>query len=156
MFYKITSLATLDDYILLVSFSNGVFKKFDLKKIINKYDPFKDLINIPGLYKKAKIDIGGYGIIWNDYLDIASSGIYERGEEVDINFDINLIKERFINEIVELRKSKNISQKQLEVLSGVAQPIIARIEKNQVDPQLTTLIKLLSALGASLTIKMEK
>ena len=57
MFYKITSLATLDDYILLVSFSNGVFKKFDLKKIINKYDPFKDLINIPGLYKKAKIDI---------------------------------------------------------------------------------------------------
>ena len=156
MFYKITSLVTLDDYVLLVGFSNGVFKKFDLKKIMNKYDVFMDLKNIEGLYKQAKIDVGGYGIIWNDYLDIASSGIYERGEEVDINFDINLIKERFINEIVELRKCKNISQKQLEVLSGVAQPIIARIEKNQVDPQLTTLIKLLSALGASLTIKMEK
>lgn len=156
MFYKITSLVTLDDYVLLVGFSNSVYKKFDLKKIMNKYEVFKDLMNIEGLYNQARIDIGGYGIIWNEYLDISCNGIYEQGEEVDVNFDINLIKERLIHEIVELRKIKNISQKQLEVLSGVSQPIIARIEKNQVDPQLTTLIKLLSALGVSLTIENKK
>ena len=152
MFYKITSLATLDDYILLVSFSNGVFKKFDLKKIINKYDPFKDLINIPGLYKKAKIDIGGYGIIWNDYLDISSSGLYEQGEEVEPNYNIDLIKETLINEIINIRKEKGLSQKQLSILSNVSQPIIARIEKHQVDPQVSTLIKLLEPLGKTIKI----
>lgn len=155
MFYKITSLATLDDYILLVGFSDGVYKKFDLKKVMNKYEVFNDLKKIEGLYKQAKIDIGGYGIIWNDYLDISSSGIYEQGEEVDSNLDINIFKEKLIQDIVNVRKNKNISQKQLEVLSGVAQPIIARIEKNQVDPQLTTLIKLLNALGMSLSITIK-
>ena len=57
MFYKITSLVTLDDYVLLVGFSNGVFKKFDLKKIMNKYDVFMDLKNIEGLYKQMWVDM---------------------------------------------------------------------------------------------------
>ena len=46
---------------------------YDLKPIINKYLPFKDLVNINGLYKQAKIDVGGYGVIWNDELDISSN-----------------------------------------------------------------------------------
>ena len=103
MFYKITSLATLDDYVLLVGFSDGVYKKFDLKKVMNKYEVFNDLKKIEGLYKQAKIDIGGYGIIWNDYLDISSSGIYEQGEEVDSNLDSNIFKEKLIQDFVNVR-----------------------------------------------------
>ena len=40
MYYKITSLVALDDYILLIGFSNGEFKKFDLKPLMKKYPPF--------------------------------------------------------------------------------------------------------------------
>ena len=47
----------------------------------------------------------------------------------------------------------NISQKQLEVLSNVSQPIIARIERYQVDPQLSTIIKMLEAMGKKLVIE---
>ncbi|BBE81830.1 hypothetical protein NTHiID19_14170 [Haemophilus influenzae] len=45
-----------------------------------------------------------------------------------------------------------ISQKQLETLSGVKQPMIARIEKGQTNPQLETLLKLLAPLGKTLSI----
>ena len=152
MFYKITSLSTLDDYILLAGFSNGIFKKFDLKPIINKYPPFQDLINIKGLYKQARIDVGGYGIIFNDELDISSNAIFEKGEEVKQTYNIDLSKEEFINEFNRIRKEAGLSQKQLEVISGVSQPIIARIENNQTDPQLSTLIKLLEPLGQKLKI----
>ena len=152
MFYKITSLSTLDDYVLLAGFSNGVFKKFDLKPIIDKYLPFKDLVNIKGLYKQAKIDVGGYGVIWNDELDISSNAIFEKGEEVKPEYNIDIIKSELISDIIKTRKEQGLSQKQLEVLSGVAQPLIARVENNQTDPQLSTLIKLLEPLGKKLKI----
>ncbi len=48
MFHKITSLATLPDYILLVGFANGEFKQFDLKPLINKYPPFATLKDVDG------------------------------------------------------------------------------------------------------------
>ena len=152
MFYKITSLSTLDNYILLVCFSNGVFKKFDLKPIINKYLPFKDLVNINGLYKQAKIDVGGYGVIWNDELDISSNIIFEKGDEVKPEYNVDIFKSELISSFIKTRKEQGLSQKQLEVLSGVAQPIIARVENSQTDPQLSTLIKLLEPLGKKLKI----
>ena len=153
MFYKITSLVALDDYILLLGFSNGEYKKFDLKPLIEKYPPFKDLETIAGLYKQVKIDIGGYGIVWNDYLDLDSTGLYEKGVECEPVYNYELLKTEFISELIRNRKEMNISQKQLEVLSNVSQPIIARIERYQVDPQLSTIIKMLEAMGKKLVIE---
>lgn len=60
MFHKITSLATLPDYILLIGFANGEFKQFDLKPLMDKYPPFATLKDVDGLYEQAKIDAGGY------------------------------------------------------------------------------------------------
>ena len=153
MFYKITSLVALDDFILLLGFSNGEYKKFDLKPLIEKYPPFKDLETISGLYKQVKIDIGGYGIVWNDYLDLDSAGLYEKGVECEPVYNYELLKTEFISELIRNRKEMNISQKQLEVLSNVSQPIIARIERFQVDPQLSTIIKMLEAMGKKLVIE---
>lgn len=79
MFIKITSLKTMPNYILLVGFSTGEYKKFDIKPLIEKYEHFKMLSNINGLYEQAKIDIGGYGVVWNDNLDLSADGLYEKG-----------------------------------------------------------------------------
>lgn len=78
MFYKIISLETFLDYTMLVGFSNGEYRKFDLKPYMEKYPSFKLLENIK-LYKKASIDKKGYGIVWNDEIDLSSNGIYENG-----------------------------------------------------------------------------
>lgn len=152
MFVKITSLATLPDYILLVGFSTDEYKKFDIKPLIKKYPPFKALLETKGLYEQAKIDVGGYGIVWNDYLDLSADGVYEQGIPCEPPDNIEIYKQRILEELVKVRKSAKLSQKQLEILSGVAQPCIARTEKGATDPNLTTLLKLLEPLGLTLSI----
>ena len=57
-----------------------------------------------------------------------------------------------IGEIIKARQEKGISQKRLEELSGVKQPIIARMERGATNPQLDTILRLLSPLGKTLAI----
>jgi len=57
-----------------------------------------------------------------------------------------------IGEMIKIRQDMGISQKQLAELSGVQQPVIARIEKGTAIPQLRTIIKLLVPLGKTLAI----
>ena len=57
--------------------------------------------------------------------------------------------------MVELTKARNengISQRKLEELSGVSQPVIARMESGVTSPQLDTLLKILAPLGMTLTL----
>ena len=57
-----------------------------------------------------------------------------------------------VGEIIKARRELGISQKKLEELSGVRQPIIARMEKGATNPTLDTVLKLLRALGKTLYI----
>lgn len=59
---------------------------------------------------------------------------------------------QIIGALIEARNEKKISQKDLEELSGVRQPIIARIEKGNTDPQITTLLRMLEPLGRTLAV----
>ena len=152
MFRKITSLATLPDYVLLVGFSSGEFKQFDLKSLMNKYPPFAALKNVNGLYEQAKIDAGGYGIVWNDDLDISAEGIYEKGVACSAPDDIEKYRQNLLSALVRARQDAGLSQKQLEILSGVAPPCIARTAKGTTDPKLSTVLKMLEPLGLTLSI----
>lgn len=57
-----------------------------------------------------------------------------------------------VGELINARKERGISQKKLEELSGVKQPIIARMEKGSVSPNLETVLKVLAPLGKTLYI----
>lgn len=57
-----------------------------------------------------------------------------------------------IGEIIKARQEKGLSQKKLEELSGVKQPIIARMERGATNPQLDTILKVLAPLGKTLAI----
>ena len=46
-----------------------------------------------------------------------------------------------MGELIEARHKKGISQKRLEELSGVSQPVIARMERGATSPQVNTLFK---------------
>ena len=62
------------------------------------------------------------------------------------------VRVSLIGELVKARRKKGLSQKELEQLSGVKQPMIARIERGGLSTQVNTLIKLLTPLGMKLTI----
>ena len=62
------------------------------------------------------------------------------------------IKISLLGEIINARVKQKLTQKELEVVSGVKQPVIARLERGNTDPQLSTLIKVLAPLGKTLAI----
>ena len=57
-----------------------------------------------------------------------------------------------IGEFIKARKEQGISQKKLEELSGVKQPVIARMEKGSTNPNIRTVLKVLAPLGKTLYI----
>ena len=58
-----------------------------------------------------------------------------------------------IGELIKARQERGITQKQLEEMSGVKQPVIARLETGATDPRLNTVMKILYSLGKTLVIK---
>lgn len=62
------------------------------------------------------------------------------------------LRAALIGELIKARQEKGISQKKLEELSGVKQPVIARMEKGSTSPQLDTVLKVLAPLGKTLAV----
>ena len=54
--------------------------------------------------------------------------------------------------LIDARNEKKITQRELEELCGVRQPVIARIEKNVGNTKIDTLIKVLLPLGYKLAV----
>ena len=57
-----------------------------------------------------------------------------------------------INEMIKAREENGITQKQLEAMSGVKQPVISSMETGTTDPQLSTVLKILNSLGKTIKI----
>jgi ribosome-binding protein aMBF1 (putative translation factor) len=62
------------------------------------------------------------------------------------------LKVALIGELIKARREKGISQRKLEEMSGVKQPVIARMERGYTTPQIGTVIKVLASLGKKLVI----
>ncbi len=78
MFHKIKKVETLEKQILKVEFENNQTKYYDMNKIINSNKEFEVLKN-NAIFNMARVDRGGYGIIWNEELDISGEELYVNG-----------------------------------------------------------------------------
>ena len=87
MFHKIKNVTPLPDYRLSVQFCEGVTKIYNIEPLFEKYSFFLPLKNSPGLFSCVIVDQGGYGIIWNDDIDISCDELWANGEEIETPFD---------------------------------------------------------------------
>ena len=87
MFHKVKAVSALHDYCLSVQFAEGITKIYDVKPLFIKWAPFKVLKNSPELFSSVAVDVGGYGIIWNDDLDLSCDELWENGVDVKTPFD---------------------------------------------------------------------
>ena len=62
------------------------------------------------------------------------------------------LEEEIIEATINIRKSAQLTQRDLSKISGIKQPAIARLESNAVSPQILTLIKLLYPMGYTLKV----
>ena len=87
MFHKIKDVNPMPDYRLCVQFAEGVTKVYDVKLLFGRIDAFKVLENNPALFTDVTVDVGGYGVVWNDDLDLSCDELFENGNTVKTPFD---------------------------------------------------------------------
>ena len=87
--------------------------------------------------------ISSVGHSWKD----ARKELFTPEEIAESNLRVALI-----GEIKKARQEKGLSQRRLEELCGVKQPIIARMENGTSIPNLNTILKILAPLGKTLYI----
>lgn len=87
MFHKVKAVSALPDYRLSVQFAEGITKIYDMQPLFAKWAAFKALENDPELFSSVEVDVGGYGIIWNDDLDLSCDELFANGVTVTTPFD---------------------------------------------------------------------
>ena len=86
MFHKIKNVTPLKDFKLSIQFAEGITKIYDMKKLIENNKIFADLKDI-NLFNSVEVDSGGYGVIWNDDIDISCDELFENSKKIDTPFD---------------------------------------------------------------------
>lgn len=87
MFHKVKSVAPLSGFKLSVQFSEGVTKLYDVKPLFETISAFRYLKDNPSEFDCVSVDVGGYGIVWNDDLDLSCDELWENGDVVETPFD---------------------------------------------------------------------
>ncbi len=151
MFHKATELNFGIGTTLLITFQTGEIKEYDVSALFNKYPQLSELKN-RNLFTSGKL-AGGYGIIWNDELDLETETVYEEGKTVKkIQLSANYV---VANALASARAKANMSQSELARVTGIDQADISRIERGLANPSVSTLERLAKGLGSKLIIKFE-
>ena len=78
-FHRLKNITPLPDFMLRAEFFDGSEKIYDVKPLIEKIPVFKMLEYVHGLFGQVRVDTGGYGIIWNDEINLSCDELYENG-----------------------------------------------------------------------------
>lgn len=87
MFHKVKAVNALENYRLSVQFAEGITKIYNVSQLFDKWEAFRYLKDNSSLFSNVQVDVGGYGIIWNDELDISCDELYANGEIIKTPFD---------------------------------------------------------------------
>ena len=82
MFHKIKSVTPLENYRLLVHFTEGCCREYNMTPLIQRMPVFAPLRDVPGLFSQVRTDPGGYGVSWNDDIDMDGSELWENSVPV--------------------------------------------------------------------------
>lgn len=82
---RIKSVTPLKEKRLLITFVNGVQKIYDCQWLLN-LERFQLLKN-EAFFKAVTVDPGGYGISWNEEMDLSEYELWNRGVEVEPSTD---------------------------------------------------------------------
>ena len=87
MFHKVKSVSPLPDFRLSVQFSEGITKLYDMAPLFERIPAFRGLRENAAEFSSVSVDIGGYGIVWDDELDLSCDELWENGTAVETPFD---------------------------------------------------------------------
>lgn len=153
MTHKIKAAKPLNNCIIAVTFFDGTIKEYDVKNLYATFPQFKVFDADKALFDKVQVDLGGYGISWNDDLDLDANDIWENGKTIgrDDESDIALL---FAQLLINARNISGLTQKQLAEITGIYQADISKIERGNGNPSLSTLKRLADGVGMDLKLDL--
>ena len=83
MFHKVKEVRPLSDFRLAVLFESGERRSYDIRPLFEKWQSFRALSDVAGLFNQVKVDAGGYGISWNDEIDLSCDELYFNGKSLE-------------------------------------------------------------------------
>lgn len=149
--HRIEEVTAKDNFIIEAIFFGGEVVQYDVKQLFAIFPQFQMFEDNEDLFFKICVDMGGYGVSWNDKLDLDAETIWEDGVLVETKkkTDINHL---LAYQLVQIRENKNLTQKQLAEKTGIYQADISKIERGLGNPSLTTIKRLADGLGVEARI----
>jgi hypothetical protein len=79
---RIAEVQPLEDHWLLVTFTNGKMKRYDLSPLLNDevFAPLRDR----ALFTRVAVEQGGYAVAWNADIDLSEYELWQHGAEVPV------------------------------------------------------------------------
>ena len=78
---RIKSVTPLEGRYLLTTFVNGIQKVYDCQRLLS-LERFQ-LLRHEAFFKAVTVDPGGYGVSWNDEMDLSEYELWNNGVEVE-------------------------------------------------------------------------
>jgi len=82
VFHRIRTVSVVEPFRLRAVFVDGVVKEYDLRRWEDRPE-FSLLFRHPALQTAVRVEPGGYGISWNDDIDLSAEEIYWNGMDVN-------------------------------------------------------------------------
>ena len=86
MFHKVKNITALPGLKLSVQFTNGTTKIYDVAPLLDRFAAFEPLQD-EKLFSNVEVDTGGYGVVWNDDIDLSCDELWNNGIEIQTPFD---------------------------------------------------------------------
>jgi Protein of unknown function (DUF2442) len=77
---KIIAVHPIDNYELIIEFSNHEYRQYDVKPLLEKemFEPLKNR----EFFNAVKIEQGGYAVSWNTDIDISEYELWSKGKVI--------------------------------------------------------------------------
>jgi hypothetical protein len=82
---KIVRAEAIGDRIIRVEFTNQDLKDYDISTLIE--NPMFAPLQQPEFFRNFQVEPGGYGLVWNDDIDISEYELWSKGKTAQINGD---------------------------------------------------------------------
>ncbi|MCT7953094.1 DUF2442 domain-containing protein [Ancylothrix sp. C2] len=76
----IVAAKAIDNQTLLVKFTDDEFRQYNISKFLE--NPMFAKLHNPAFFKNFKIEEGGYGLVWDDDVDISEYELWQNGISV--------------------------------------------------------------------------
>lgn len=155
MTHRIIEVKALENFVVSAIFQDGTEKRYRIDQLFAEHKEFQIFQTRTELFGQVTVDVGGYGICWNDDLDLSAEEIWNNGELIEKKHEVDIFSSLAFH-LTQAREVAGLTQKELAKKTNIYQADISKIERGIANPSVKTMERLAKGLGMKLKIEFVK